>query len=761
MFDFQLDLVQEEGANISQIKAQIPIIEHYSKITALEFRLVRTVSLNVSTPSRFQVTQGKLFGINVTNRPSVNDYAIEKGVSLSSDDAGQPKCLLQIGYADYHKIDPNNPIRVIIPNKGEQTLNVVGIAHFAEFFSVRGEGTIPVYSVSQFGAIYLPLETIQNLFNLPAKVNQLIVRVSSPQYINTVQSELVEKLSQLGYDSTVTLKGDVPSYWKLYDDLKNDRVMMRSIDILFLLSAGLGTFITVSRLITSQRRLIGISLALGRSKKAVIGQYILFATIIGFFASILGVVLGTLIDFGLYGVMHDFFTFPVWKRNIEWDIILFGIVLGPVLGAFFAFFPAYSASRMTPVDAIRLDPLAGTSLKYRPSWGQKLANFVPVSISLKMPIRNVFRNRRRTISTLVGLSVALIISFSILALMDSLNTTVDRTQKDIGTWDLRGRSAGFQNTTIWNETLTQTSQGINLGYWEFGLDLGVRISHGNKEQELFLSGIQSESLLRPLKFEQGSLDSEGIAISRRTAEELDISVGELVSMEHLARDASNNYYLKTSSIRIAAIHSSVVALEVFIMLEKLQELTELQDAANVLYFSIGAVSETSARKLLYNEVPGIVYVESYDDLLKDTKEAFTQIQEIFNFAQLFSVILAFALVFNTVTVNVAERNREIGTGMVLGTPKWVIVRLLFVENLLLGILALIPGILLGAATFEYVFINWIFKDIAPELIFSTAVSASTWLFVIGLIFGTICLAQIPGIRRAINLDLAQSTKVLE
>ncbi|MFX0114666.1 MAG: ABC transporter permease, partial [Candidatus Hodarchaeota archaeon] len=415
----------------------------------------------------------------------------------------------------------------------------------------------------------------------------------------------------------------------------------------------------------------------------------------------------------------------------------------------------------TPVDAIRLDPLAGTSLHYRPSWGQKLANLVPVSISLKMPIRNVFRNRRRTISTLVGLSLALIISFSVLALMDSWGTTIDSTQKDIGTWDLRGRSAGFQNTTIWNEKLTQASQGIDLGYWEFGLDLGVRISHGNEERELFLSGIQSESLLRPLEFEQGSLDNEGIAISRRTAEELDISVADQVSLEHLARDASNNYYLKTSSIRIAAIHSSVVALEVFIALEKLQELTKLQDSANVLYFSVGTVPETSIRKLLYNDVPGIIYVESYDDLLKDTKEAFAQAQEIMSFAQLFSVILAFALVFNTVTVNVAERNREIGTGMVLGTPKWVVVRLLFVENLLLGILALIPGILLGTATFEYIFIGWIFGDIAPELIFSTAIPASTWLFVVGLIFGTICLAQVPGIRRAINLDLAQATKVLE
>jgi ABC-type antimicrobial peptide transport system permease subunit len=180
----------------------------------------------------------------------------------------------------------------------------------------------------------------------------------------------------------------------------------------------------------------------------------------------------------------------------------------------------------------------------------------------------------------------------------------------------------------------------------------------------------------------------------------------------------------------------------------------------MIYLKLGNFSETAAQKILYG-LPGIVIIEFIGPVLRDRKADIDEMRQILWPALFLSALFAFAMVMNTVTINVAERIRETGTMLTLGTPKWVIARLILIENLVLGFFGLLLGLMLGQLTLDFIFINGAIKDSLPQLILPVVIVPYSQLLVIGLFIFTISLAQLAGIRRAINLDLASATKVLE
>ncbi|MFX0115938.1 MAG: FtsX-like permease family protein, partial [Candidatus Hodarchaeota archaeon] len=106
-------------------------------------------------------------------------------------------------------------------------------------------------------------------------------------------------------------------------------------------------------------------------------------------------------------------------------------------------------------------------------------------------------------------------------------------------------------------------------------------------------------------------------------------------------------------------------------------------------------------------------------------------------------------------------NRETGTMLTLGTPKWLVARTLIVENILLAILGLILGIIVGYLTLDFLFINGVLKSTLSDIIVPISVKPTTWILLSSLYIGTTCLGQISGIRKAVGVDLAAATKTLE
>ncbi len=116
---------------------------------------------------------------------------------------------------------------------------------------------------------------------------------------------------------------------------------------------------------------------------------------------------------------------------------------------------------------------------------------------------------------------------------------------------------------------------------------------------------------------------------------------------------------------------------------------------------------------------------------------------------LFGGVMAFSLMFNTISVNIAERSTEFATlkanGMSDRTIGWMIVG----ENLFLTMLGIVPGVILG------VWMASLFIGLFSNDSFNMSLMMSPWTVVIaaGSMIVVAMLSLIPGVRSVKRLDI--------
>ena len=176
---------------------------------------------------------------------------------------------------------------------------------------------------------------------------------------------------------------------------------------------------------------------------------------------------------------------------------------------------------------------------------------------------------------------------------------------------------------------------------------------------------------------------------------------------------------------------------------------------NGLYLSVDASATGDIRTRLY-DLPGVEAVQVRTEQRADLQSLLAIFNAIIAVMLAFAVAMAFAIVFNTMTINVLEREREYGTMRAIGARPGVIARLLASEAALLWAIALLPGLLLG---------TWVAKQLgdavaADLFVLPIEIQPLSYLATAGGILAITLLALVLPMRRVRHLDLASATKTL-
>jgi putative ABC transport system permease protein len=153
-------------------------------------------------------------------------------------------------------------------------------------------------------------------------------------------------------------------------------------------------------------------------------------------------------------------------------------------------------------------------------------------------------------------------------------------------------------------------------------------------------------------------------------------------------------------------------------------------------------------------VPGVVAVAD-TQALADAVDALMALFDVFvGIMLVFGAALAFALIFSTISVTVAERTVELATLRTAGVGQRTIAWLVTAENLLVVGLALVPGLVVArwsAAVFMAAFTSDLFR-------FDLHVRATTYLMAALAILAVALLSQWPAVRAVGRLDLAATVR---
>jgi len=139
------------------------------------------------------------------------------------------------------------------------------------------------------------------------------------------------------------------SILKLYDRISQGVLLaLVVISSIALMVGGIGVMAIMSISVTERTREIGVRKALGARRAEILFQFLMEAAFLTSLGGILGIAFGS----GIGLVVHLASGFPV---SLPWWSFAIGLGFSASVGIFFGMYPAFKASRLDPIEALRYE----------------------------------------------------------------------------------------------------------------------------------------------------------------------------------------------------------------------------------------------------------------------------------------------------------------------------------------------------------------------------------------------------------------------
>jgi putative ABC transport system permease protein len=138
-------------------------------------------------------------------------------------------------------------------------------------------------------------------------------------------------------------------FLKLWDQISQGTFLaLVVISSIALMVGGIGVMAIMSISVTERTREIGIRKALGARRVEILFQFLMEAAFLTSLGGVLGIVLGSAIGWAV----HFASGFPI---SLPWWSFAIGLGFSASVGIFFGIYPAFKASRLDPIDALRYE----------------------------------------------------------------------------------------------------------------------------------------------------------------------------------------------------------------------------------------------------------------------------------------------------------------------------------------------------------------------------------------------------------------------
>ena len=631
---------------------------------------------------------------------------------------------------------------------GSMNFTVVGIGYHSQHLYFSQTGSILPADPGTFATGYLSDTGIERLANLSAGSANLLLLdvVGSPEYdLQSTEEDEGERLSEIISSVKDTMIANDDASFIAYDRSGVDSVEFLRADAegasksypivtgMIAMVAGITIFLSLQRLIQSQAREIAILRTLGIPKSAIMPGFILAPIAIGLIGSSIGIILGA--AFGgpaMISMYEDIIGIPAIGFHTDAPLIMqnFVIAMGVVIIA--GIKPALDASRMQPLEILR----GQHEVRLSSRGIQRLTSRLPTTVGLT--IRSSMRKPMRLIFTFFAVGLSMLIFGTMSLMMDSMGEVFG---VDGQNWDAQVNVPfGGEDAVIgWAEengaghesmlVFPGNAEGDTRQFLAYGLDV---ISTG-------------DDAMLPLNLLEGALPVAGVTTTQVLVDEgtmmfLEWEVGQTqtVMFGPFSLDVEITGVTRGETTRTVYFHrsdlSDAIGLEATTVLLSLPEGVELDE-------QIGEMS---------------IGITQKQDMLDSFDSLFEKQQGIYNAILGLGVIIAIAVLFNTLLMNLSERDSELATLRVLGAPISRIRSMMLGEHLAIG---LIGGVL--AAVFTIVMAQYMISSIVQWAFFFTLqpdIMAALELILVVVVISVMCTPY--GTWRVSRMDLVEKVKDL-
>jgi putative ABC transport system permease protein len=203
------------------------------------------------------------------------------------------------------------------------------------------------------GRVYVSLDSARRIFSQYPYVSSIVVQANSPEAVDTLQvatDRLLRERYGLAEETearyTITNQASLISAVSSITDTLG--LLLTGIAAISLIVGGIGIMNIMLVSVRERTREIGVRRAIGAKQSDVLTQFLIEAIVLSVAGGIVGLILGEIAAF-LLAIIGD------WTFSIRMDTIALALGFSLVVGVVFGVWPARTASRLEPIDALRFE----------------------------------------------------------------------------------------------------------------------------------------------------------------------------------------------------------------------------------------------------------------------------------------------------------------------------------------------------------------------------------------------------------------------
>jgi putative ABC transport system permease protein len=279
---------------------------------------------------------------------TVNNLELASGMFFTEQDYQRGSKVAVIGANVAEDLFPDtNPIGQQM-RMGTIIVRVIGVLESTEGMMMMGQTN---------DAIYIPLTAMQQTVAQPrtAQGNRIVSSITLAAADEEKASEVVDDITALlrerhqlavGTDDDFRITSIEEISQTISEVTGTMTLLLGAIAAISLLVGGIGVMNIMLVSVLERTREIGIRKALGAQEWHIWLQFLIEAAFLSFAGGIVGVIVGWLIA---YFVNNS----GVVAAVVQADIVILAVGVSVGIGLFFGFYPAFNASRLNPIEALR------------------------------------------------------------------------------------------------------------------------------------------------------------------------------------------------------------------------------------------------------------------------------------------------------------------------------------------------------------------------------------------------------------------------
>lgn len=706
--------------------------------------------------------------------------------------------LLVEDYAKDKEIKVGDDLSILTPSSGIVKLRVVGLIA-KEDIGITNEGVIGI----------TPLNVVQELFALSGQVNNIEMVVdddiaNDPQKLESLRQQIQDRLGDNYSVKHPASRGDVVA-----QSLQSYQVGLNFFSIVSLFVGSFLIYNAFAMTVVERTREIGMQRAIGMTRFQVFQAVILEALLLGVFGSAVGAGAGLLLARFLVVSVSQFSGQKIDQITAVPAQLIQAFIIGVIVTLLAALMPAYQASHVSPLQALRVQgnmdesrwlwtglkfgPLivfAALLILYRVPFRPSVAFFVGsasifallIGATLCIPIftgvmervirpviwfvfgnegrlgsSNVERAKGRTTLTVAALMVGISMVVGINGMTTSFETDIQDWMDTAIGGDLFVRSPVHMQLDIEPRLLSLPE--ITAVTRSRVVSSRIKTARGDDEFALFVA-IDPDTYLqvRSLRIQEGPdmpeimrqlAAGDAIVVGADVANKLNLRLNEIVTLETKRGQRP---------FRIVAIVTDFSGGETITVTGSWGDLRRYFGVNDVNSYSVKLapgfqIADVSDKIKLDIGRGRNLTIESKKDFEEKVRQLSSQAFSLFDVLGLIGLVVAALGVINTMLMNVLERTREIGGLRSLGMTQVQVQRLILAEAATIGFIGAVFGVGFGAVLSDVFIIG--LRSIGGFVLNSQVpYNAMVYSFIIAFVVA-ICAAIYPAYRASrINIITA-------